>query len=210
MGITEKIREMAENYRDYTAENLSKLVKTKSYSSKEEDVCRLIVELCKEAGFDDVYIDGLGSVVGRVGNGPKKIAFDAHIDTVEVGNMKNWKFDPFSGEIKDGLVLGRGASDQKGGAASMITAGRMHMHCPCLNSGTSSSVPKWRRRSREEGRGCIARDSLFHGSRLKQGMILRRGFSSSSAQGTSQPDMKTAFPSLVFPPLSRETHFPSV
>ncbi len=125
MGITEKIREMAENYRDYTAENLSKLVKTKSYSSKEEDVCRLIVELCKEAGFDEVYIDGLGSVVGRVGNGPKKIAFDAHIDTVEVGNMKNWKFDPFSGEIKDGLVLGRGASDQKGGAASMITAGRM-------------------------------------------------------------------------------------
>ena len=125
MGITEKISQMAEKYRDYTAENLSKLVKTKSYSSKEEDVCRLIVELCKEAGFDEVYIDGLGSVVGRVGNGPKKIAFDAHIDTVEVGNMKNWKFDPFSGEIKDGLVLGRGASDQKGGAASMITAGRM-------------------------------------------------------------------------------------
>ena len=125
MGITEKISQMAEKYRDYTAENLSKLVKTKSYSSKEEDVCRLIVELCKEAGFDEVYIDGLGSVVGRVGNGPKKIAFDAHIDTVEVGNMKNWKFDPFSGEVKDGLVLGRGASDQKGGAASMITAGRM-------------------------------------------------------------------------------------
>ena len=125
MGITEKIRQMAEQYRDYTATNLSKLVRTKSYSSKEEDVCRLIVELCKEAGFDEVYIDGLGSVVARVGNGPKKIAFDAHIDTVEVGNMKNWNFDPFSGEIKDGLVLGRGASDQKGGAASMITAGRM-------------------------------------------------------------------------------------
>ena len=125
MGITEKIRQMAEQYRDYTATNLSKLVRTKSYSSKEEDVCRLIVELCKEAGFDEVYIDGLGSVVARVGNGPKKIAFDAHIDTVKVGNMKNWNFDPFSGEIKDGLVLGRGASDQKGGAASMITAGRM-------------------------------------------------------------------------------------
>ena len=125
MGITEKIRQMAEQYRDYTATNLSKLVRTKSYSSKEEDVCRLRVELCKEAGFDEVYIDGLGSVVARVGNGPKKIAFDAHIDTVEVGNMKNWNFDPFSGEIKDGLVLGRGASDQKGGAASMITAGRM-------------------------------------------------------------------------------------
>lgn len=123
--IQDQIKALAEKYRDYTAENLSKLVKTKSYSSKEEDVCKLLVELCKEAGFDEVRIDGLGSVIGRVGNGPKKLAFDAHIDTVEVGNLKNWNFDPFSGEIKDGKVWGRGASDQKGGAASMITAGRI-------------------------------------------------------------------------------------
>ncbi len=125
MAIQNQIKELAEKYRDYTAENLSKLVKTKSYSSKEEDVCRLIVKLCEEAGFDEVRIDGLGSVIGRVGNGPKKLAFDAHIDTVEVGNLKNWSFDPFSGEIKDGKVWGRGSSDQKGGAASMITAGRI-------------------------------------------------------------------------------------
>ena len=125
MSIHEQIIQLAEKYRDYTATNLSKLVRTKSYSSREEDVCRLIVELCKEAGFDEVRIDGLGSVIGRVGNGPEKLAFDAHIDTVEVGNIKNWTFDPFSGEIKDGKVWGRGASDQKGGAASMITAGRI-------------------------------------------------------------------------------------
>ena len=123
--IKDRIAELGEKYRDYTAENLSKLVQTKSYSSKEEDVCRLIVKLCEEAGFDEVRIEGLGSVVGRVGNGPKKLAFDAHIDTVEVGNLKNWDFDPFSGAIEDGLVKGRGASDQKGGAASMITAGRI-------------------------------------------------------------------------------------
>jgi putative selenium metabolism hydrolase len=125
MGIQEDIRRKAAEYRQYTAENLSKMVQVKSYSSKEEDVCRLIVELCKEAGFDEVRIDGLGSVIGRVGNGPKQIAFDAHIDTVEVGNLDNWDFDPFSGEIKDGKVFGRGSSDQKGGAASMITAGRI-------------------------------------------------------------------------------------
>ncbi len=123
--IKDRIAELGEKYRDYTADNLSKLVQTKSYSSKEEDVCRLIVRLCEEAGFDEVKIEGLGSVVGRVGNGPKKLAFDAHIDTVEVGNLKNWDFDPFSGAIEDGLVKGRGASDQKGGAASMITAGRI-------------------------------------------------------------------------------------
>jgi len=125
MDIQEQIRKKAAQYRDYTADNLSKLVKVKSYSSKEEDVCHLIVGLCKEAGFDEVRIDGLGSVIGRVGNGPKKIAFDAHIDTVEVGNPANWKFDPFCGDIRDGKVWGRGSSDQKGGAASMITAGRI-------------------------------------------------------------------------------------
>jgi putative selenium metabolism hydrolase len=125
MSIWEQIREKAAEYSDYTAMNLSKMVQVKSYSGQEEEVCRLIVELCKEAKFDEVYIDGLGSVIGRVGNGPKKIAFDAHIDTVEVGNMDNWDFDPFSGEIVDGLVKGRGTSDQEGGAASMITAGRI-------------------------------------------------------------------------------------
>lgn len=125
MGINEKILAKAEEYRDYTAINLSKMVQAKSYSSKEEEVCRLIKSLCEEAGFDEVRFDGLGSVIGRVGYGPKEIAFDAHIDTVEVGDLDQWDLDPFSGLIKDGLVHGRGTSDQKGGAASMITAGRI-------------------------------------------------------------------------------------
>ncbi|MGM0431292.1 MAG: YgeY family selenium metabolism-linked hydrolase [Spirochaetota bacterium] len=125
MSIEQDIVTQAKKYRDYTAENLSKMVQTKSYSSQEEDVCRLIAKMCEDAGFDEVRIDGLGSVIGRVGYGAKQIAFDAHIDTVEIGDPTQWSFDPFSGEIVDGLVKGRGSSDQKGGAASMITAGRI-------------------------------------------------------------------------------------
>ena len=125
MTISGQIKSRAHELRDYTAKNLSKLVQMKSYSSQEENVCRLIVDLCKEAGFDEVKVDRLGSVVARIGYGPKTLAFDAHIDTVEVGNLANWNFDPFSGEIKDDMVFGRGASDQKGGAASMITAGKI-------------------------------------------------------------------------------------
>lgn len=125
MDFAEVIKSKAEQYRDYTADVLSQLVKTKSYSSKEENVCRLIKKLCEEAGFDEVKFDDLGSVVARIGHGKKSLAFDAHIDTVEVGNMKNWNFDPFSGAVKDGILYGRGASDQKGGAASMIAAGRI-------------------------------------------------------------------------------------
>jgi len=50
---------------------------------------------------------------------------DAHLDTVDVGNPDNWEFDPFSGEVRDGFVLGRGSVDQEGGAAAFVTAGRI-------------------------------------------------------------------------------------
>ncbi|HVO40423.1 MAG TPA: YgeY family selenium metabolism-linked hydrolase [Spirochaetia bacterium] len=115
----------AKKLRDYSAETLSSVVKIPSFSGKEEEVCRKIESLCREAGFDEVRIDGLGNVIGRVGRGPRKLAIDAHIDTVGVGDRTRWETDPFSGIIKDGRVLGRGTADQKGGAAAMIAAGRI-------------------------------------------------------------------------------------
>ena len=123
--LAQDIQKRAEAYRDETAKILSDMVKIKSYSSQEEDVCRHIAALCEKLGFDEVKIDPLGSVLARVGNGPKILAIDAHIDTVETGDVAQWEKDPFSGDIENGLVHGRGTSDQKGGAASMITAGKI-------------------------------------------------------------------------------------
>jgi len=110
-----KINELAEKYSGYTAQNLSKLVKIKSTSMHEKDVQLELKRQMEEAGFDEVRIDGLGNVIGRVGNGKKVLAIDGHMDTVDVGNIDNWSFDPFSGEIKDGFVYGRGTVDQEGG-----------------------------------------------------------------------------------------------
>ncbi len=119
------IKEMSEKYRKYTAEVLSEIVKIPSFSGEEGNVIKKISELCIAAGFDEVYVDGLGNLIGRVGSGPRKIIFDAHIDTVTVGDPDQWTTDPFSGEITESLVKGRGSTDQKGGAASMIAAGRI-------------------------------------------------------------------------------------
>ena len=96
-----KINSLAESYKDYTAGNLSKLVKIKSLSTGEQVVAEELKRQMLEAGFDEVRIDGLGNVIGRIGNGKKILAFDGHIDTVDVGNIANWTSDPFSGEIKD-------------------------------------------------------------------------------------------------------------
>jgi len=124
-NTTKQILELAEKYRDYTAENLSKLVKIKSVSLEEKDVQLELKRQMEEAGFDEVRIDGLGNVIGRIGNGSKILAIDGHMDTVDFGNMDNWDFDPLSGEIKDGYVHGRGTVDQEGGPAAFVTTGRI-------------------------------------------------------------------------------------
>lgn len=125
MEIWGPIRQRAEQYRDYTSSNLSEIVRIRSLSGEEREVIEKIKSLLESADFDEVKIDGLGNLIGRVGNGEKILAIDAHIDTVDTGDINQWEFDPFSGEIKDGFVLGRGSVDQKGGAASMITAGKI-------------------------------------------------------------------------------------
>jgi putative selenium metabolism hydrolase len=124
-AIYAQIKELSEKYSDYTAQNLSKLVKIKSLSAQEKEVQLELKRQMEEAGFDEVRIDGLGNVIGRIGNGKKILAIDGHMDTVDMGNMQNWTFDPLGGEIKDGYVHGRGTVDQEGGPAAFVTAGRI-------------------------------------------------------------------------------------
>jgi putative selenium metabolism hydrolase len=124
-NIYAQINQLAEKYKDYTAENLSKLVQIKSLSTQEKEVQLELKRQMEEAGFDEVRIDGLGNVIGRIGNGKKILAIDGHMDTVDMGNMDNWDFDPLGGEIKVGYVHGRGTVDQEGGPAAFVTSGRI-------------------------------------------------------------------------------------
>ncbi len=125
MELAEVILSKASEYSDYTASNLSKLIQIKSLSGEEKEVVNEVVRMMEEAGFDEVQIDGLGNAVGIIGNGKKIIAIDGHIDTVDLGNLDSWDFDPLGGEIKDGYVHGRGAADQTGGPVAGITAGKI-------------------------------------------------------------------------------------
>ena len=125
MKLSEEIFKLAKKHESYTSTNLSKLIQHKSLSSNEKEVASLIKKMMEDAGFDEAWIDGLGNVIGRIGNGKKIIAIDGHIDTVDLGNIDQWDFDPLGGEIKDGYVQGRGSADQTGGPAAFITAGKI-------------------------------------------------------------------------------------
>jgi putative selenium metabolism hydrolase len=108
-----------------TARFLMDMVRVPSFSGKEQGVIQVIKAEMEKVGFDEVRVDGLGNVIGRIGHGPRVIAFDAHVDTVYAGDLSLWKFDPFTPKIEDGKVWGRGTVDQEGGMASMVTAGKI-------------------------------------------------------------------------------------
>jgi putative selenium metabolism hydrolase len=80
---------------------------------------RIQVEL-KRLGFDEVRFDKMGNTIGRIGNGPKVIVYDSHIDTVGIGDRSAWGWDPFEGKIEDGVLYARGACDEKGSTPGMI------------------------------------------------------------------------------------------
>jgi putative selenium metabolism hydrolase len=67
----------------------------------------------------------MGNVLGYLGQGPRLIAYDAHVDTVGVGNPENWDFDPFEGFENEEIVGGRGSSDQRGGLAAMVWSAKI-------------------------------------------------------------------------------------
>ena len=101
------------------------LVRIKSYSGQEEEIIRFIEQKMKDLGYDEVTIDSMGNVLGKIGTGEKSILFDSHVDTVEVNDEKEWDHPPFSGEIVNGRLYGRGSVDMKSSIAASIYAGAM-------------------------------------------------------------------------------------
>jgi len=115
-----KIKEAAQAYLPQMSKFLRDLIRVPGESCEEEGHIRRIKEEMEAVGFDRVEIDGLGNVLGYMGKGPRLIAFDAHIDNVGIGEIRNWKFDPYEGYETDTEIGGRGASDQLGGIVSSV------------------------------------------------------------------------------------------
>jgi hypothetical protein len=57
-----------------------------SESADERAVIERVGSEMADAGFDEIKVDGLGNILGRVGSGPTVIAIDGHVDTVGVGD----------------------------------------------------------------------------------------------------------------------------
>jgi putative selenium metabolism hydrolase len=116
----ERIKSSAEGYKASMTKFLRDLIAIPGESCGEEGHIRRIVKEMQDVGFDKVVIDPMGNVLGTMGTGKTLIAYDAHVDTVGVGNLANWTFDPYQGYENDEEIGGRGGSDQMGGIVSAV------------------------------------------------------------------------------------------
>ncbi len=115
----------AETYKADISKFLREMIAIPSESRQEAEVVKRIQQEMEAVGFDRVEIDPMGNVLGYIGSGRHLIAMDAHVDTVGIGDPDQWSVDPYEGYEDDDIIIGRGASDQEGGMAAMVYAGKI-------------------------------------------------------------------------------------
>jgi len=120
MKEVSEIKKRVGEKREDIIQFLRDIVAIPSMDGQLKDVGERIQAEMRKLGFDEVRFDKMGNTIGRIGNGPKVIVFDSHIDTVGVGDPKEWDWDPFVGKVEDGRLYARGACDEKGSTPGMV------------------------------------------------------------------------------------------
>ena len=77
---------------------------------------------CERMDFTQAGTDDVANLYARIGTGGRHFCFAGHSDVVPVGDLSSWTVGPFSAELTDGYLLGRGAADMKGAIAAFTEA----------------------------------------------------------------------------------------
>jgi putative selenium metabolism hydrolase len=121
----EQLAKLAQSYESEMVAFLRDMIAIPGESCHEGPIVARIRQEMEKVGFDEIRVDPMGNILGRIGSGKTVIAMDAHTDTVGVGDPKEWAWDPYKGKIENGYIYGRGSCDQRAGMASMVYAGKM-------------------------------------------------------------------------------------
>ena len=99
------------------------LIRCASVTPTEGGALVLLEKLLSKNGFSCTRVDrgGVSNLFARWGTG-KTFGFNGHTDVVPVGDIDAWSVNPFSAEIIDGWMYGRGATDMKSGVAAFAAA----------------------------------------------------------------------------------------
>ncbi|GIL40021.1 succinyl-diaminopimelate desuccinylase [Roseiterribacter gracilis] len=92
-----------------------------------EDALTKLGFRCERMRFEQDGTAPIDNLYARLGAQAPVLAFAGHTDVVPPGPAEAWRHNPFAGEIADGNLYGRGASDMKGGIAAFIAAVSTHL-----------------------------------------------------------------------------------
>jgi putative selenium metabolism hydrolase len=119
-AIVETIKTRVAEQQEAIITFLRELCAIPSYNSQLRAVGERAEAEMKQLGFDQTWWDEMGNIVGHIGDGPIKLLYDSHIDTVGIGDPEEWEWDPFKGKVENGILYARGACDEKGSTPGMI------------------------------------------------------------------------------------------
>ncbi len=77
---------------------------------------------CKILEFKEKGTYKIKNLYAKIGTKKPHLCFAGHTDVVPIGDLKKWSVNPFGGQIKNGVLYGRGIADMKGNIASFISA----------------------------------------------------------------------------------------
>lgn len=87
--------------------------------------------------FSDENTPDVENLYARLGSKAPHLMFAGHTDVVPIGNAEDWSSEAFSGDVKDGVMFGRGAVDMKGGIACFLGAIEAYLETKELNGSIS-------------------------------------------------------------------------
>lgn len=111
------------------------LIRCESVTPDEAGALTLLQNVLEPAGFtchrlvfSEPGTPDVDNLYARLGNGRPHLSFAGHTDVVPVGNAAAWTVPPFAGDVRDGILYGRGAVDMKGCIAAFVAATLKYIH----------------------------------------------------------------------------------
>ncbi len=122
--IIERVKTLSGQMSERRERFLADLIRIRSYTGQERPAVERTLEELRAIGCDEVWMDSAGNALGRIGRGPRVLLYDAHLDTNEVADEREWPHPPLEpvveGSGPDAVMYGLGASDCKGGVAAIV------------------------------------------------------------------------------------------